>query len=353
MFGWIAVDMYFVLSGFLIGKLILDRQDHANFFTVFYVRRCCRILPAYFLTVLALSAAIAWIDRPWVDAAVRFPLWSYFTFNQGFLMVATQSIGAHWLAPTWTLAVEEHFYLLMPALIVFTPRRWLVGALIAMAALALALRVAVYGFGVGNEMLALAILPSRADVLVAGILAAIAVRRGTGWLARVTPFLRLAPILMLLATFLLGLIGPTIQGILGPTCVAIGCAAFLLCLVLETPEAARFKSRILRFFGDNGYCLYLVHLPILGLMHGAILGATPDLMRPAQWFVTLGALPVTVLVGWGMTRLIEEPLTRYGRTWRWSEERRDPSAEAGNLPQAFPPAAILRATPNVPQRSIP
>ena len=47
MVGWIAVNMFFVLSGFLIGRLILERRHHANFFAVFYVRRFCRIIPAY------------------------------------------------------------------------------------------------------------------------------------------------------------------------------------------------------------------------------------------------------------------------------------------------------------------
>ena len=76
---------------------------------------------------------------------------------------------------------------------------------------------------------------------------------------------------------------------------------------------------IVVFFGDNGYCLYLTHLPILGLAHGLVLGTAPDLATPAQWAVTLAAIPVCVAVGWGMTKLLEEPLSRYGRNaWRWA-----------------------------------
>jgi len=52
-------------------------------------------------------------------------------------------------------------------------------------------------------------------------------------------------------------------------------------------------------------------------MHGLILGSRPDLEHPAQWLVTLAALPVATLAGWGMTRLVEAPLTAYGRNWRW------------------------------------
>jgi peptidoglycan/LPS O-acetylase OafA/YrhL len=61
---------------------------------------------------------------------------------------------------------------------------------------------------------------------------------------------------------------------------------------------------------------------VLGLMHGLILGTKPDVATPSQWLVTVAALPVCTLVGWGMTRLIEEPITAYGRSWRWSPELR-------------------------------
>ncbi len=117
--GWIAVDMFFVLSGFLIGKLILEKQVHANFFKVFYVRRFCRIVPAYIITILTVSVILHFVPQTWLDTTRRFPLWAYLTFNQPFFMIATQSIGSHWLAPTWTLAFEEHFYLLAPGMIVF------------------------------------------------------------------------------------------------------------------------------------------------------------------------------------------------------------------------------------------
>jgi peptidoglycan/LPS O-acetylase OafA/YrhL len=316
-FGWIAVDMFFVLSGFLIGKLILEKCHHANFFTVFYVRRFCRIVPAYVATVLLLSALLHFISKPWIDAEVQFPLWSYLTFVQGYFMVTTNTIGAHWLAPTWTLAVEEHFYLLVPALIVFTPRRWLISVFLGIVFLTICLRSAIYYAGFGNEMMALALLPGRADTLAFGLLAAMAVKMpGVPW-TRLLPALRIFPIFALLGAVLLYLMSSKIFGVLAPLLIAIGCTAYLLCIFHDTPEARRYHSKKLQFFGNNGYCLYLTHLPILGLMHGLILGSKPDLETPSQWLVTIAALPVCVLVGWGMTKLIEEPLSRYGRSWRW------------------------------------
>ena len=327
--GWIAVDMFFVLSGFLIGKLILDKQEHANFFVVFYVRRFCRIIPAYMLTVLLLSAILLYVPGKWLDTDVEFPLWSYLSFNQPFFMIGTGTIGNHWLAPTWTLAFEEHFYLLAPALIVFTPRRWLVPVLLAITVSAVVLRTAIFEFGVLGDMAALVLLPARADLIVCGVLGAIAVRNAAIDWSKLIPAMRFVPALSLLAAILAHLVDHKFFDVISPLLIAIGCSAYLLCIFLGTPEAIRYRSRVLQFFGNNGYCLYLTHLPVLGMMHGIFLGSPPDIETPAQWLVTVTALPVCVLVGWGMTKLIEEPLTAYGRRWRWSTDKRSSASTAG------------------------
>jgi peptidoglycan/LPS O-acetylase OafA/YrhL len=320
--GWVAVNIFFVLSGFLIGKLILEKQSCANFFTVFYVRRFCRIIPAYVIAVVGVLVLLRILPGAWTEVGVRFPDWSYLAFLQGFWMVATHAIGAHWLAPTWTLAVEEHFYLIVPALIVFTPRRRLVQVLLTAAAAAVVMRIAASFGGPGATMAALALLPGRADLLICGILAAILNgSAGAPW-AGLMPLLRTTPIIALVLTGVCRALGETMFNIAGPTLTGIGCAALVLCIVRGAPEAKRFQSRTLRFFGDNGYCLYLTHLPVLGLMHGLILGSAPNLARPQQWLVTLAALPVCVLVGWGMTKLVEEPIMAYGRRWRWSAAQR-------------------------------
>lgn len=331
MVGWIGVDIFFVLSGFLIGKLIIERQHHSNFFSVFYLRRTFRIIPAYVITVVVLFALIDRLPSEWTDAEKSFPLWSYLLFVQNFYMASTGSIGAHWLAPTWTLAVEEHFYLLIPAIIVFTPRQWLTPVLVVTAIAALILRAAMLYSGVG-EIATLVLLPGRADVLICGLLAAIAFKSASiDWL-RLIPALRILPLAALIVTILARLISPELFGALGPLFVGAGCAAYILCIVLGTPEARRYHSKVLQFFGNNGYCLYLTHLPILGLMHGLILGTKPALITPAQWMVTFAALPICVLVGWGMTKLIEEPLTRYGRTWRWSPQLTAPPFDTKGIP---------------------
>jgi peptidoglycan/LPS O-acetylase OafA/YrhL len=97
--------------------------------------------------------------------------------------------------------------------------------------------------------------------------------------------------------------------------------------VRGAPEAHRLESRFYRFWGNNSYSIYLTHLAVLGLMHGLILGAKPDIATGTQIAVTLAALPVCALVGYVLTKLVEEPITSYGRSFRWSDAGREPRPE--------------------------
>ena len=323
MFGWVGVDIFFVLSGFLIGKLILEKKDCANFFSVFYVRRFWRIVPSYMITLIVVSVLLLIVPATWADADHPLPLWTYFTFLQVFPMATTGSIGVHWLSPTWTLAVEEHFYLVVPALIVFTPRRYLANVLLAGIPIAFALRIAVFHYDMAPHMWALVFLPFRADLLIFGLLAALVLQAGSIKWDRYLLWVRLTPLVALLATSVTRLMSDALYQTCGPLFMGIGIASFILVLVLGAPEAERFKSRLLQQIGDNTYSLYLVHMPILGLMHGLILGTRPDVETGAQWAVTIASLPVTAIVAYLMTRYIEMPLTAYGRNWRWSSQKRN------------------------------
>jgi peptidoglycan/LPS O-acetylase OafA/YrhL len=285
-------------------------------------------VPAYVITVVAVWTFLKIFQPPWAAEPAPFPLWSYLTFTQTFQMVASNSIGVHALAPTWTLAVEEHFYMVAPLAIVMTPRRWLPTALGLVIAGALGLRIAVQYFGFTTTMTSLVMLPWRADILAVGILGAWAVTEKDFPWAKVDLWLRVIPIVALVATFTIKLADQRLFDVLSPLLVAAGGVSFLLSIVRGAPEARRFESKTLRFFGNNSYCLYLVHLPLLGLAHGLLLKAAPDLQTPVQWVVTLASLPVCVLAGWGMTKLVEEPLMAYGRRWRWSAERRGGGAIA-------------------------
>ncbi len=319
-FGWIAVDMFFVLSGYLVGRLILEKGHHDNFLRVFYIRRICRTLPTYFLCLTVTLGLIALCDQAWSAAQHALPSWSYAVFLQNAVTAMTGNVGAHWLAPTWTLALEEHFYLVVPLFFAVVPQRLLVPALITVIASAVGYRAAIMLTSDASPLAALAVLPGRADSLALGLLAALAVRTGAFANERVNQVLRIVPMLLLIAVFgLLASLGDQSPAfvIFGHLLVSVGCAAFLLMLVHGAPEARRFQGTALRFWGHNSYAIYLTHLPVVGLMHGLLLGAEPDMADARQWLVTFAAIPICLVISRVLTRLVEEPITAYGRSWSW------------------------------------
>jgi len=187
--SWSGVDLFFVLSGFLIGGILLDERSSPTYFKTFYLRRACRILPLHFLVL-----TLAWLifeagQLGWLRGAAatlfngKIPWWSFFTFTQNISMaVAGRYAGSRLgLAPTWSLAVEEQFYLTLPLVVRYAPKRRLVQIVVASIAVAALLRflVALY---FPNQMFATYLLtPCRADALGFGVLAAVLVREPKAW----------------------------------------------------------------------------------------------------------------------------------------------------------------------------
>ncbi|MEO6607285.1 MAG: acyltransferase, partial [Aestuariivirga sp.] len=242
-----------------------------------------------------------------------------------FWMAATGSIGEHWLAPTWTLALEEQFYLLAPALILFVPRQHLLKLLVAMMGFAVLARFWVLDFSSLDPYAAGVLLPTRLDVLAAGVLAVVLLRQDWIDWARFDYALRVLPIPLLLAAMILKLIsgdeGSAFAAI-SPLLVSSACAALLMAIARGAPEAKRFQNSVFNFFCTISYAVYLTHLMVLGLMHNLILGTAPDVANFSQVLVTIAAIPVTVGLSYLLTRFVEAPITNFGRSFKWSKEMR-------------------------------
>lgn len=118
MLAWSGVDLFFVLSGFLIGGILLDAKSSDHYFRTFYIRRAFRILPLY--TVLNLAPLLLVFASPHLRDTAYFvlgrPLPWYVTafFGQNLVIAFTGVWGNAYLAATWSLAVEEQFYLTLP-----------------------------------------------------------------------------------------------------------------------------------------------------------------------------------------------------------------------------------------------
>ncbi len=164
---WTGVDLFFVLSGFLIGGILLDARKAANYFQVFYTRRFFRIVPIYAALLLVFPSLITVMEwsHPgnfnWLTADAL-PWYSYWTFTQNFWMAAAATLGANALGITWSLAIEEQFYLTLPLLVRLLAGRRLLVCVLTGIFLAPLARITILHFWPYNWVAAFALMPCRA-----------------------------------------------------------------------------------------------------------------------------------------------------------------------------------------------
>jgi peptidoglycan/LPS O-acetylase OafA/YrhL len=312
--GWMGVNLFFVLSGFLIGSIILERKDCPNFFWVFYIRRTLRIFPIYFMT-MAVTLGFVWLHGPTSWAGEPLPAFSYFTFTQNFVMALRGDYGTHWLLPTWTLAVEEQFYLTIPLIITVLPTRWLLPAILGGITVGCATRASFYW--IGDDISSQVLLFSRGDILLTGILAAYVHQRYvlSEMVLRLIPLAAVVGVLLAAAQFLIT--GGNVLFIASPILMALLFGAYLLLTAQGWPKLRFLRSRFLRMFGAISYGLYLIHQPVAGAMHGLLLDARPDIATGPQVMVTFAALSLAIGLALVSSTLMEAPLLRLGRTWHY------------------------------------
>ena len=123
--GWMGVDLFFVLSGFLITGILLDTKNTNGYFRNFYARRCLRIWPLYYCTLFFMFVVVPLVrpsEAQRIFETRSMPWWSYLVYMQNFFVpVVTKAAGV--LGVTWSLAVEEQFYALWPLVVRFCGER--------------------------------------------------------------------------------------------------------------------------------------------------------------------------------------------------------------------------------------
>ncbi len=272
--GWAGVDLFFVLSGFLITGILFDSRGERPYFRTFYVRRALRIFPLYyavlFLFFVALPVLFPSSDRIQAGADGQLWYWSY---------LSNVKVALHgWSASTlhidhfWSLAIEEQFYLLWPLLVFALPRTALIGACAAIAVLSPALRVWFHFQGLDTAAYVLA--PARMDALAIGSALALLVRDPADY----RRLLRGArPTLMVSIACVAGLAywrhgWNKYDGVIETVGITVLAVMFAVLLLYSITLSAnnRFvrivSARPLRTLGKYSYAIYVFHVPIaLGL----------------------------------------------------------------------------------------
>lgn len=346
--SWSGVDLFFVLSGFLIGGILIDARCALNYFKPFYIRRACRIVPLYALLCLAF-----WVGRhlfyAQLPAALQelfkgdMPLWVYATMTQNFWFAAHASFDPILLAVTWSLAVEEQLYLTLPFLIrrasLVAALRW---ALIVIAAAPFA-RLICWSFGV--TWMAISTLAwFRADALALGLLAAILVRRPSALAfisARRKMHNKVLLALFAVVAFITYMDFNRAQFemiFLGYTALALFYFALLLAAVVYKDHKlnAIWRAAALRRLGAISYCVYLIHQPVNFLTHYLWRRSYPSVAGAYGWVVTLAAFALTLLLAQLSFNFIEQPILRFGRRFSFDATKRDDERAPANVAREVP-----------------
>jgi peptidoglycan/LPS O-acetylase OafA/YrhL len=172
--GWMGVDLFFVLSGFLITGILLDAKKSEGYFKNFYARRCLRIWPLYYSALIFMFVLVPLLrpsEAHTIFEARSAPWWSYLLFIQNFL-VPIPSSATGLLGVTWSLAVEEQFYLVWPLVVRFFSARQLRNIAITVICFSPVLRfyASVHGVNIYSNTLC------RLDGLMFGALLALMIR---------------------------------------------------------------------------------------------------------------------------------------------------------------------------------
>jgi len=294
--GWTGVNLFFVLSGFLITGILLDSADKPRYYSRFYYRRALRILPAYYLllALLLLVSHIGFITRK--------TSWAFAGLSFIYLSNITPLLGVpRNYAPLWSLAVEEHFYLLWPAAV-----KRLRGGLTVAAVLICVC-----------EPVLRAICATRgglwwgpytwlsADGLALGALLAIFAR--SAWASRKN-LLKLAALSVLLAVVMLAASVPVPRSVsisLRSTCVNYGSLTLLAAaLWVGTGKYRGFVNlRGLSFYGFISYGLYLIHALLFRLYNDLAAAFAPSFRIDQSFARCLLRLPIVLIVATGAAYL--------------------------------------------------
>jgi len=349
--GWAGVDLFFVLSGFLITGILVDARGSSSYFKAFYARRALRILPAYYGFLIIIFVLLPLLN---LGAGENYMLarqhQGWYWLHLTNIMMAIGALPGRGPYPNtlfWSLAVEEQFYFVWPAIVALCSTNTLRKVCIAGVVGCIVLRI--IGGLSGVSGLVLTVIPiTRGDTLLIGGLLAIEYRHGGleryATVARIAAMVGILVLAALMAfygqldymdpgTAMFGSIAITL---LGASIVVIGISS------RDSRVARILRSRLLRFFGRYSYAIYIVHTAVLaGLDHYRPFASLPTVAGfalPTQtaWALAyVGLSTGTAILSW---HLAEKHFLRLKRffPYRPKSDRVESATTASSISVSVP-----------------
>ncbi|HTE12584.1 MAG TPA: acyltransferase [Chitinophagaceae bacterium] len=306
-FGWSGVDLFFVLSGFLITGILIDTKQHKNYFKFFWIKRVLRIFPLYYGVLLVFAfisphfPVTAWFGK--------YQLY-FWTYTSNYLILTKGFF--HPLGHFWSLAAEEQFYVFWPFVVRFiSPRQ-----LLAIAVLFIFTGILIRHFST-NVVITFGLPLARLDGLMIGSIVAVLIRQNKALLFRYINLL-FAALLFIMVAYTAGYL--LIYGIreqslfvrLPFTFTLI--ALFFGCVLVMSLKHVWLKeilsNRLLLFFGKYSYGMYIFNSIFF---HFSNWGGADRLPVEQRLVIYLGVFMLTVIVSYLSYNLFEIRFLRLKR----------------------------------------
>lgn len=301
--GTYGVDLFFVLSGYLITNVLEKQQKLPGFIKAFWIRRAARIYPVYLAVLILLSIVCVFL---FPDQWPQIPLWAYPLHLQNFFLVAGYKSSHFGYDISWSLAIEDHFYLIYPLLFLLSERirRYSILAMIVAGPMMRHLAHPWIEQTFSLKNLDFFLLSGRIDQLALGALLAMLLRAD-----EMPTWTKIA----LRSTWIPGLLW-CIVAVLhflkaqDASITALASASTIMHLLINPSSAvgSALKSSGFVFMGRISYALYLVHSPFIFIA----------LRAPEKWIIPqlLVGLAATVSISYVSTRYFEEPINQKARS---------------------------------------
>ena len=317
---WVGVAVFFALSGFLITGSLWDSIGERHWLRNFYARRALRIFPLYYVVLLgSLLAAI--VAGTYAANLLGFVIPALFLQDMPVLAAITDNLaGPAKLYHLWTLAIEEHFYLLWPLLLLAArTRRRALQMCLAVVVLSAAFHVYVFSIAVPHPSLALDVFPlTQFGTLALGAWLALMLR-GDAWHTvqrYAAAILALGLIGFLAVSYAAGTAvqSTRLQLAFGLFFVSLAAAATIPLAMRNSPFRSILSIAPLRFLGTVSYGFYLFHIVFetaFDHLASHLTHATDGQSFQAARFVL--AFPITLALAWLSYRFLELPFLRLKR----------------------------------------
>jgi peptidoglycan/LPS O-acetylase OafA/YrhL len=332
-----GVDLFFVLSGFLITGILMDSRGAQHYFRNFYARRALRIWPLYYLVLF-----VAFVVAPLFAPSMRptaVSVWPAFVFYVQNIVFAYRTTYPFGLGATWSLAVEEQFYLTWPVLVFLLKKRTLAIVSVLLVVMSLSLRLSFHFHGAPLGFVHFFTL-SRLDSIAFGSLAALWLRSPSctlvRWRTHAYQFLGVGVAGTILARVLMHRNSSTV----GYTFLAFAFTGLLGISLASDPRSSLLGRSLsagwLRYIGRISYGIYLLHYPLF-ILWARFIGSlgfyqTHKLAGNLAGFA--GQIALATLAASISWRFFEEPILRLKELFPSASETHWPTthqSEQGKL----------------------